>query len=372
MTASDWHSDKSQVMCNTRMPKSEQQAIAIMLDTLVDLPGHVWIATSGSTSVKWVALSKNAILASAKAVNAHLKSNEKDIWINPLPDFHVGGLGIIVRGYVSGAKVIDASIDKWNANAFYNLTCDFQATLTALVPTQVFDLVAAKLHAPRSLRAVIVGGGGLGVDLYRQAKALGWPLLPSYGLTECASQVATASLDSLLSDEFPLLQVLPHFYARINSDGLINVKGESLLSGYAVQNNGKAMFIDPKHDGWFQSEDMGSLENGFLTVHGRQGDFVKIGGEGVDIGRLQHILNGVKLDLNFVHDIALVAIPDQRLGHVVNLAATCSDNIVQPIVTAFNAKVLPFERIRKTHCVDVIPRTALNKLCKSELLQMLQ
>ena len=34
-------------------------------------------------------------------------------------------------------------------------------------------------------------------ELYREARALGWPCLPSYGLTETASQVATAPLESL-------------------------------------------------------------------------------------------------------------------------------------------------------------------------------
>ena len=40
------------------------------------------------------------------------------------------------------------------------------------------------------------GGGAVSDELYRDARALGWRVLPSYGMTECCSQVATALSDS--------------------------------------------------------------------------------------------------------------------------------------------------------------------------------
>ena len=53
----------------------------------------------------------------------------------------------------------------------------------------------------------MTGGGALDPSLYKQARDLGWPLLPSYGLTECGSQVATASLSSAsdMADSFKSL-----------------------------------------------------------------------------------------------------------------------------------------------------------------------
>ncbi len=70
-------------------------------------------------------------------------------------------------------------------------------TLTSLVPTQVHDLVQCALACPPSLRAVVVGGAELDPVLGERARELGWPVLQSYGMTEAASQVATASLASL-------------------------------------------------------------------------------------------------------------------------------------------------------------------------------
>lgn len=368
MTNIDWHSDSSEVLLNQKMALEEQLAVRRMLEGFSDLTGHVWVSTSGSTALKWVALSKSAILASAIAVNTHLGSNSYDIWLNPLPEFHVGGIGIIARSYLSGAKLISINDNKWDVYAFYEMACREKVTLTALVPTQVYDIISAKLTCSKEMRAVVVGGGSLDGSLYRQALSLGWRLLPSYGLTECSSQVATATLESLETGQAPVLRILPHLEVAIE-DGLICVKGKSLLTGYAMETLEGPRFIDPKQNGWFHTEDMGKIENGYLHVMGRVGDFVKIGGESVDMKRLQVILDRLKVEFACVDDLVLVAVPDERLGHVVHLAATTRVREIQQLINAYHEKVLPFERIRKTHSLKSIPRTPLNKVKKTELLQ---
>ncbi len=86
---------------------------------------------------------------------------------------------------------------RWDAPAFAAWLAENQVTHTSLVPTQVHDLVAAGVQAPVSLRAIVVGGGHLDAATGRAARALGWPVLASYGMTEAASQIATQGLDSL-------------------------------------------------------------------------------------------------------------------------------------------------------------------------------
>ncbi len=210
------------------------------------LKGHIWLATSGTTSSpKWVALSKDAILTSAGAVNQHLKSDASDVWVNPLPDFHVGGLGIWARSFLSGTKVYPFKPKRWDVYGYHRTLHDIKATLTSLVPTQVYDLVHKKLQPPQTLRAIIVGGGALPESLYHEAIQLGWRLLPSFGLTECASQVATAKHGS--KD----LHILPHVTLKIDDDGYICIKSTSLLTTYST--------TDPKVNGWFKTEDKGHI-----------------------------------------------------------------------------------------------------------------
>lgn len=310
---------------------------------------HVWVSTSGTSgALKLVALSKDAILSSAAAVNAHLDAQRSDVWSRVLPSFHVGGIGIDARAHLTGSRV---EVFDWDPQRFAR----GGFTLSSLVPAQVRDLVTAKLRVPGGLRAIVVGGGSLPDDLHAAASQLGWPLLPSYGLSEAASQVATATPGS--TD----LRILSHLRVRID-DGRIVLSGSSLLTGYAFPDGeGRPVFVDPKIDGWFVTEDRGEVEGSLLRVFGRSRDFVKIGGESVDLVRLDRVLDEVRGSV----DAAILAVSDDRLGHVIHVATTAAD--AQPIVEAFNASVLPFERIRAVHRVDSIPRTPLGKLRRQEL-----
>lgn len=339
----DWLTSESHVLLNPRMPEEER---ARYQSFVIDLPAHIWLATSGTTgALKLAALSKRAMLASAAAVNRHLQSNADDVWGCVLPAFHVGGLGIHARAFLSGARVITA---QWDPHAFAAME---EMTLSSLVPAQVSDLVNASLRPPRQLRAIVVGGGALDGDLYNGARERGWPLLPSYGMTETCSQVATATLVS------PELVLLDHVEARQESDGRLAFKGESLLTGYGAEDG----FVDPKEDGWLITADLGTVEGRVLRVQGRAGDFVKIGGESVDLTRLDAILAAIA----GLH-AAVVAVPDARMGHVIHLAVTPEID-ADAVVAAFNERVLPFERPRAVHRVAEIPRTPLGKLIRTKL-----
>jgi O-succinylbenzoic acid--CoA ligase len=337
-----WTSDDSRLALNPRTPGGERRRLERLV--VPDLRRHIWIATSGTTgAVKLTALSKEAILASAGAVNRRLEATRDDVWLRVLPAFHVGGLGIHARAFLSGSRVISS---EWDPARF----AVEEFTLSALVPAQVRDLVQQRLRPPASARAIVVGGGALPEDLYSAGRDLGWPLLPSYGLTETASQIATARRDS------PRLRLLDHVRVRIDG-GFIAVSGPSLLTGYATDSG----FVDPKVGGWLVTEDRGELEGDVLRVFGRSSEFVKIGGESVDLKRLDAILD----DLRGTLDAAVVAVPDQRLGHVIHLAVAGE---ASKLVEAFNERVMPFERIRGVHRVTVIPRSELGKLTRSRLL----
>lgn len=345
----DWLSEESHLLLNPRMPAEEQQRLRSLV---VPLPGHLWLATSGTTgALKLTALSKRAMLTSAAAVNRHLQSDAHDRWLCVLPAFHVGGLGIHARAFLSGARVETSA---WWPDAGARME---GATLISLVPAQVADLVRSGAVAPRTLRAVVVGGGVLSGELYREACQLGWPLLPSYGMTECCSQVATATADH------PELRLLDHVEARIEEDGRLALRSEALLTGYATETG----LVDPKAAGWFVTEDFASLEGRALRVEGRRGDFVKVGGESVDLSRLDRILAELGADA------AAIAVPDERLGHVIGLAVasgdsdSVADSHVDSLVRAFNERVLPFERARSVRRVPEIPRTALGKIVRSRL-----
>jgi O-succinylbenzoic acid--CoA ligase len=364
----NWLSDEIEVLINPRMPLKSKNLLLGALKDQGRYPGHIWISTSGTTgNLKWVLLSKIAILISSQAVNSHLQSDKSDVWLQVLPKFHVGGLGIISRSFLSGASVVNChfSKNKWNPVQFVEQLNASRATLTSLVPAQIFDLVMCGLKSTPNLRAVIVGGGVLSEKLHVDAMALGWKLLPSYGLTECASQVATAELDSSF---FPVLKPLPHIDLDLEKDGRLKIRSHALLTAYVDCLEDEYRWHDPKVDGWFTTEDYAVLENGGIKAVKRGGDFVKIGGESVDFQRLEKIFEAESIFLRWKGDASLIVLPHERLGCAIHLAvSTASAGDIQILIDRFHQQVFPFEQIRFVHCIDRIPRSPLGKVLREEL-----
>ncbi len=364
----DLGSDANEALLNPRMPEALAEALRARLVAAEGLRAHVFLLTSGSTAAseadyKWVALAKTAILSSARAANEAFASDARDVWFHTLPGFHVGGLGIWARAELSGARVVRPTYDRWDPARFAAETEGAGATLTSLVPTQVHDLVGAGLRSPASLRAIIVGGGALSEGLYEAARALGWPVLASYGLSETASQAAT---DPLAGPH--RLRVLPHLEMATTPEGRLRVRGGSLFTGYVLHG---PRLVDPKDaDGWFTTEDHGTVEDGWLTIEGRLQDRVKIGGELSNLGLLRKTFDEAASRAGARAGYALFALPDERLGHVVALAVERDEPALTDARAAFDAGVLPFERIRAVCPVDAVPRTDLGKVKWVELLRL--
>jgi O-succinylbenzoic acid--CoA ligase len=283
--------------------------------TFPALPSHVWLATSGTSGAcKLVALSREALRASAVEVNRRLQATDGDVWINPLPCHHVGGLSIYARAQLSGSKVIQFA--PWHPHDFLRQAEAAGATLASLVPTQVHDLIAARLQCPASLRAVMVGGAAIDDGLHQRAVSLGWPLLRSYGLTEAASQVATESRPEISTAVG--LPLLDHFEARVSGEGVLELRGPSLLTGWMIfGNDGTARWEDPKRNGWFRTSDRVELRGRELRVLGRVDDLVKIRGELVDIGALETALQARVTGGRVV----IHCLPDDRTGAALRVVA---------------------------------------------------
>ena len=298
--------------------------------------GRVWVATSGTSgTLKMVALSRAALEASARAVNAHLGSVAEDVWLNPLPLFHVGGLGIIVRAALTGARWEPCG--PWSADAFLRRADEVRATLASLVPTQVYDLANSGCAPPPGLRAIVVGGGAIDQSLLRSMRDRGWNLLPSYGLTEASSQVATAACDATA---FQWLPLLPHVEARPGEGSVVELRGASLLDGWMIFGaDGRVAWEDPKNDGWLRTGDRAELRGREIRILGRADDLVKIRGELVDIAALERALQS-RVPAG---KVALQIEPDERNGVVLRVAVE-NEVAAREVLAARDELFPPFAR----------------------------
>lgn len=335
----------------------------------------VWFFSSGTTGagrVKALGLSFSALEISAASVNAHLQATPQDRWSVEIPLYHIGGYSIPLRAKLSRSKVIYGGA--WSVKDFIRRVKVSRVTLTSLVPTQVFDLVEANVQAPPSLRAVVVGGGSLDPHLYARARALKWPLLPSYGLTECASQVATAPLSSLSQREFPGLLPLSHVQVEIQLQRL-SIRSLSMSRWTLIAHeNGLSTCELTAPKGRLQTEDLAEWKGAripgrpdLLNILGRQDDVVKVYGVLVSLAQVESDLREVcrQLGIKVFGDFTLFARPAEREGsHLI--VAVAGDLAPWPgLIKKYNAGVTGPFRIRETMQVKEIPRTALGKVRRS-------
>lgn len=367
----DWQSSVSAVLLNPRLNSSELEELKSFSQQFA-LSSHVWVTSSGSSrslneSLKLVAISKKAFLVSAQFVNQFLNASTQDRWGLFLPTFHVGGLAILARSFLSGSSVLDYGAD-WSAQKALEFLEQKKITLTSLVPTQLQDLVDQNMSAPADLRAVFVGGAHLEESLYLKARQLRWPILPSYGMTETASMIAVKPLSSLekLEDE-NFLNVLPHAQVRVESHQTLSIFGESLLSGYAQRVSGEKFFHDPKQQGWYQTSDRALLSGAHqLQILGRESDFAKIKGEGVHLGKLKELWATISSA-----QVLFAFKRHHRDGHQVVLVLKGSLEFAQSQladIEEFNKKCLPFERISQKFYLENWPTSAMGKPLIAEIL----
>jgi len=322
--------------------------------------GRVLLATSGtSASPRWVILSRDALRGSARAVNSHLSVSSEDVWVCALPVFHVGGLSIYFRADESRSKVF-ALAGKWNPDVFVETCNSCCATLTSLVPTQLFDLVDAGISVPSSLRALIIGGATLSPKLREEALLKGWPVVESYGMTEAGSQIATQRHPL---DEICLLDC---WDARTGDDSIIEIRGPNLFSGYLEHRSGNWELINSlDKDGWFRTGDRVKLSGRKLFVLGRSDSVIKILGEKVEMDVLQARIESIA-----GKQVAVMAMPEGRAGYqLVLLAEEGVDTSV--IIGQYNHLSSGPERIVGFGRVSKIPRAPLGKLNRNALKKIL-
>lgn len=330
-------------------------------------PHHVLFATSGSGGApKWIALSKSALLASAAAVNRHLGVTSASVWGLALPVHHVGGFGVMARAREAGCAV-EMFPPSWDPHGFATWLATRRVTHTSLVPTQVHDLVAAGCRPPAGLVVVVVGGGRLDVAAGRAARALGWPVLASYGMTEAASQVATQALADLSRPYVPApIPILPHWNVRSDAGGCLEIAGPALFSGMII--NG---CYQMRPGDWHATRDRIAITGAGLAPLGRADDMVKIAGALVDPRQVESGLAAMLGDHG--RSIAVVPLPDARLGHrlVVVAESSVPEQPLQAAIGAHNASVPRSRRIAAPIRLASLPRGALGKIQGERLREMM-
>lgn len=336
-------------------------------------PGAAAVAvlTSGTTGrPKAALLSHRALAASAAAWSAALPPASG--WLLCLGLAHVAGLGVAWRALGAGVPLTAVRAFEPEAvlAAFRRPNA---ASHVSLVPVQLARLLDAAGDAPPppSLRAVLLGGAPIPPDLVRRAAAAGWPVIPTYGLTEAGSGVTAQPADEAGAMPESAGRPLPGVALRIaepGADGVgeIQVLSPAAFSGYLGRTAETAAAFTA--DGWLRTGDLGRLDAAArLFVADRRDDLVVSGGENVYPAEVEAVLAAHPA----IAEVGVAGRPDPAWGAVPVAGIVLRPNVPDPGDDALRAWCRARLAASKVPAaftrLAALPRTASGKLRRGDL-----
>jgi fatty acid CoA ligase FadD36 len=336
------------------------------------------IYTSGTTGLpKGVQLSRRAIAADLDALAQAWQWTADDILVHGLPLFHVHGL---VLGLLGSLRIGNRFVHTGKPTpAGYAQACsEAGGTLYFGVPTVWSRVVAdeAAARALHSARLLVSGSAPLPVPVFdRLAQLTGHQPVERYGSTESLITLSTladgerragwvglplAGVQTRLVDDTG--GPVPHDGETV---GKLHVRGATLFDGYLNRPEATAEAFDA--DGWYRTGDVAVVDGGGMhRIVGRESvDLIKSGGYRIGAGEIEAALLGHP----DVQDAAVVGLPDEDLGQRIVAFVVGSPELRADGLINYVAQQLSIhKRPREVRIVDALPRNAMGKVLKKQLL----
>jgi fatty-acyl-CoA synthase len=331
------------------------------------------VFTSGTTGSPKAAVHTQANLLANMRIAAQVQAiTQADRVLTVLPLFHVGGLCIqTLPALGRGAHVILQP--RFSPEATFDAIEGHRPTLTLQVPATMKALV----EHPRwrtadlsSLRAAWAGSSLIPAALIEAFHARGVPVCNVYGSTETGPfSIALGRGDAMAkvgSCGWPAPGVQARLANVQGGAGEILVRAPNVAQRYWPG--------EPACDaeGWFHTGDLARQDaDGSFTIVGRAKDLVISGGENILPAEVEAALA--------LHDAVLecaaFGVPDPEWGEVVAVAVVMRPG--SPVDEAglrahLEGRIARYKLPRRWLFLEVLPKTALGKVQRGVLAQMLQ
>ncbi|HEU6443806.1 MAG TPA: long-chain fatty acid--CoA ligase [Gaiellaceae bacterium] len=215
----------------------------------------------------------------------------------------------------------------------------------------VYSKVKAKLGG--RLRLPISGGAPLAKEIAEFFHTIDITICEGYGQTEC-----TTASNVNMPTRFRFGTVgpaIPGIEVRIAGDGEVLVRGPNVFAGYYKDEEATRATVDA--DGWLHTGDIGSIDDGFLTITDRKKDIiVTAGGKNVAPQNIENELKASK----YISQALVIGDRRPYLTALITLdeaARGLSDvhvkDLVQSVVDEVNADKASFEQVKR---FTILPR----------------
>ena len=355
---------------------TEQHKLAF--DGPDDGDGLLLVYTSGTTGKP-----KGALLTHANCFWTNLSFDRvaglggEDTVLQVLPQFHVGGWNVqpLLAWWKGATVVLEPAFEPERA---LRLIAEKHVTTMMGVPATYLFLAQEPGFATAdlwTLRRAVVGGAPMPEALLETWHARGIEIVQGYGLTEAAPNVLCLPPEDAARKRGFAGKPYPHVDVALRdtesgrildgpAEGELVVKGPNVFAGYWRNPEATA---EAFADGWLLTGDVAARDDeGYYRIVGRTKDMVISGGENVYPAEIENVLH----EHAAVAEAAVVGVPDERWGEVclafVVLRAETSE---EDLLEHCRARLARYKVPKAVRFVESLPRNAMNKVVKSELLE---
>jgi fatty-acyl-CoA synthase len=346
-----------------------------------DDDGLLLVYTSGTTGKP-----KGALLTHANCFWTNLSFDRvvgvsgEDTVLQVLPQFHVGGWNVqaLLAWWKGATVVLEQAFDPARALALIaekHVTTMMGVPATYLFMSQDPGFAKADLW---SLRRAVVGGAPMPEALLEAWHERGVEIVQGYGLTEAAPNVLCLPPEDAARKRGYAGKPYPHVDVALRdpesgelldgaTEGELVVRGPNVFAGYWQNAEATAAAFA---DGWLLTGDVAARdEEGYYRIVGRTKDMVISGGENVYPAEIENVLH----EHEAVAEAAVVGVPDERWGEaclafVVVRAPVTEEELLE----LCRSRLARYKVPRGVRFVESLPRNALDKVVKSELLELVR
>jgi fatty-acyl-CoA synthase len=231
-----------------------------------------------------------------------------------------------------------------------------------------------------SLRRAIVGGAPMPEALLQTWHERGVEIVQGYGLTEAAPNVLCLPPEDAARKRGFAGKPYPHVDVALRepgsgrllagvAEGELVVRGPNVFAGYWGNLEAtRAAYAD----GWLLTGDVAARdEEGYYRIVGRLKEMIISGGENVYPAEIENVLH----EHEAVSEAAVVGVPDERWGEVGVAFVVPAEGrgvTAEEVLAFLRSRLARYKVPRDVRFVDALPRNAMNKVAKDELLELLR
>ena len=345
-------------------PDVESRADAVRPDDVADI-----LFTSGTTGRSKGVMSAHRQtigVAAAWGSVGQLTTDDRYLVVNPF--FHSFGYkaGIVV-GLLTGATLYPMAT--FDIDSLMDVVERERITVLPGAPTifqTVLDSPQRAAHDLSSLRLAVTGAASVPVVLIErmQAELAIDTVLTAFGMTEAVVVTMCRPGDDAHTVATTNGRAVPGMEIRAGERDELLVRGDNVMLGYLDDPDATAEAIDA--DGWLHTGDVCRIDaDGNMTITDRLKDMYISGGFNVYPAEVEQEL----LRQEGIADVAVVGIPDDRLGEVGHAFVVRRDeSLTAEDVRAFATERLAnFKRPKVVTFLEDLPRNLSGKVLKNEL-----